>query len=169
MRSSVRWLACVVGEELGVDGLTAAEAFLHAMPELDTAFAEAPAKADFVSLIERGEIEQADVEILYLNAQLLNRFESGLEAGDRRIAPLAGLEKTLAIERHAAAHHDVACSGAEDFIRFLELGFQEQCFADETFHGGKETLGFVVGEVFWHRFENRQGRIQYRTAADETR
>src|SRR5437667_491680 len=54
-------VALMVVEEILVNGLTAAESFVHRVPERDTGFAEFPTKVDFHAAEQRGEIDQADI------------------------------------------------------------------------------------------------------------
>ena len=68
---SPRWLSTKVL----VDGPAAAEAFVDAVPVVDVGFVHAPAEIDFLAAEQRGEIDQAGVEILDQNAHLFDAFD----------------------------------------------------------------------------------------------
>src|SRR5215471_1571050 len=78
-----------------IDGLASSEAFLHSMPVSDRLFPELPAEQDGLTLYLTWEIQQADAQIFYLNA-------NGVDFGKGVFGALFGLGSLgfAAGERH---------------------------------------------------------------------
>src|SRR5690606_23431292 len=102
----------VVGQKLVIDALAAAEAFIHAMPELDMALAQTPAQINFSVVVERREIEQSDIKIFHDTTLLMNRLQGCAQLRSRLVAALPSAEQAVSIHGHAAPHCDVASSFA---------------------------------------------------------
>ena len=92
----------MVVKEILVDGLATAEAFIDTVPEDDAGFAEFPAEVDFDSAERRGEIDEADLDILDEAAGFLHCFDGGAELGCGVIAAGFILDSLLAIDYDAA-------------------------------------------------------------------
>src|SRR4029078_13126440 len=58
----------------------AGEAFFEAVPERDLVLADLPAEQHFLAVAQRGEVEETAVQVLHLDAELLELLDA---AGDR--------------------------------------------------------------------------------------
>src|SRR5437588_9250421 len=56
--------------------LPAGEAFLEAVPVADLVLAELPAEEHLLAVPQRGEVDEAGVEVLHLHPELLDRVDS---------------------------------------------------------------------------------------------
>src|ERR1035441_7372845 len=63
----------MVIDKVLVDGLAAAEAFVHAVPEGNAALAKLPAQVDLRAPEQGWEIDQADIQILHQAARFQHR------------------------------------------------------------------------------------------------
>ena len=63
-----------------IDGLAAAKALVHAVPESDARLAELPAQINFFAVELSGEVDQADVQVLYYASILVDFLEQFLHA-----------------------------------------------------------------------------------------
>src|SRR5579859_3696247 len=114
----------MVVEKILVDGLAASKALIDAVPERDIRFAELPAKIDLYAAEERGEVDQADVEVLDKTpdfADLSHRLPQALGCGLTAL-PHAG--EGVAIQVYTAQHHDTLRRGTKFRIGILVLSFR---------------------------------------------
>src|SRR5713226_10581995 len=81
------WLLSLVpAQDALVDGLTAFEAFFHAMPELDLLFSVFPAQQHNLVLHHAGEIQKPNIEIFDLHANSINFCQRILDVLERLVA-----------------------------------------------------------------------------------
>ena len=59
-----------------VERLAAGESFINTVPEGDVIFAELPAQVYLFSVEQAGKIHQADVEVFYQDAGVLNAVDT---------------------------------------------------------------------------------------------
>src|SRR5579871_82953 len=89
---SISWpLFAMMVDELAIDGLAAAEAFLT-VPIFDGGLAQLPAEIYFPPAKARGKVHQAGLDVLNLYAHAHNRFHRLPQAFGGAVAPLTNLE-----------------------------------------------------------------------------
>src|ERR1039458_2996361 len=92
-------VAAMVVAKILVDGFAAAKSFFHAVPELDLRLAQLPAQVNFFAAQLRREIDQPDIQILHHAADGLHLLDGAAQAGGRGIAPLARLDRLVAVHQ----------------------------------------------------------------------
>jgi hypothetical protein len=104
----------------GLQRFPSCEALVDAVPERDLGLADLPAEEDVCAVALRGEVEQALVEILHLDASLVD-LPNALDEAVRRPHHLVGRHTNLARRDVAAVAGD-----PRDELRLSPLRFDER-------------------------------------------
>jgi len=132
--------------DAGVDGLTAGEAFVGAVPVGDGFFAQLPAEKNDLAFDFAGKIEQADAEIFDLHAD-------GIDFGERIAHALLGLGALgfaagdgNDVDEGAAVEKDAVVGGLHLGLNFVHQLFAGDGAAQKRFEHREQRLGFVESE-----------------------
>ena len=123
---------------------------MNAVPVGDIGFVHAPAEIDFFAPVKRGEIEQADIEVLDDHARFFHFFERVFERVGVGIALRFPGFGNGGVDAHAALHEDALAQIVEVLFSLLIAAFGLDGFTDQAAHGGEQGTGFGEREVAWH-------------------
>src|ERR1022692_2955074 len=147
---SLRAVALMVIEKVLVDGLTTAEAFVHAMPEGNAALAKFPAQVDLHAAEQGREVHQADIQIFHQATRFQNRLNAFAQARGRVVAARPGFERTVPVHDHAAHHHHVLAEFANHPFGILVFSLRIERLTEQPVHLGNQALGFHQRKAFGH-------------------
>src|SRR5579863_7202041 len=156
------------GEKIVVNRLAPAKSFLGAVPETDAILPEFPAQTHFLPAIEGKKIDQPDVEILDLCADVLDAIQCVLERGGAGVAAGACGQISAAIDASPPGHADVFDAAVELIIGLLKLNAVKECVAESPLDLGQQAFGFGQREVTGHTLVGGSIRVQ-RTSRLEPR
>ena len=140
----------MVGKELAVDGPAASVTILDVMPEVDSCFAEVPAKIHFFSVIQRGEVQQAFFRVLKLATRGCNLFDGTLQRFDRGLLSISEGNYLISGRHHPARDLNPLIDAIQLCFRLIVLLFQRDDFPQFLFNFGQHRLCFDKGEVSRH-------------------
>jgi len=123
-----------------IDWFASAKAFLDAMPKLDAALAELPAKVDFLTVEERREIDQTHIQILHQASIFVDFFDGMLEVPGAGIAPMLAVEQLGVVHHDTALQHDSPLKLLALGLRLLVFGLERDGFANSRLNLGKQVL-----------------------------
>lgn len=107
-----------------IDGLAAAKALVYAVPESDARLAEFPAQINFFAVELSGEVDQADVQVLYYASIVVDFLEQFLQVQRNVFAPLPLLPHFGMIHQHASEHRDAVGKVLPVGLCLLVFGFE---------------------------------------------
>src|SRR5437660_3467484 len=102
----LRRVAAVMVQKIPIDRFAAAEAFIHAVPILNRAFAKLPAEVHFAAAKDGGKIDQADVQIFDDAAYFLYLLDRVTQLRRGLVTPGARGYGLGAVHQHAAGRHN---------------------------------------------------------------
>ena len=133
-----------------IDGLAATKAFVHAVPEPDAGLAELPAETNFLAMELRGEVDQADVQVLYYASIIVDFLEQFLQVKRDILAPVPLLPHFGMIHQHASEHRDAVGKVLPPFLSLLVFGFERDRVTNCGLHLRKQLFGLLKGEEPGH-------------------
>ncbi len=137
-------------EKFSIDWFAPAKALLNAMPKLDAALAELPAKINFLAVEERWKIDQADIQILHQTSIFVDFFDGFLELACAGIAPVLAVKQLGVIYHHAALQHDSPLKLLALGFSLLVFGLECDGFANSRLNLGKQMLRLFEREESGH-------------------
>jgi hypothetical protein len=143
-------------QKILVDRLAAPKSFFETMPEVNPGFAELPAKAHVLILEAGQEVNQPNVQVFDLRAEVLDLFEGFLQSGGAGIA--AGPEGEMTAGVHLCAAGDSnALRGLLQFaMGALSFSFVKQRVAKGTLDLRQKPFGLGQGEVARHSLQCKE-------------
>src|SRR5580765_6484072 len=146
---SRRCQLCMCGVLFGIESLASCEPFFQPVPERNLVLAESPAEEDLLTFAERGEVDEAGIEVLDDCASLVDRVHA---AGD-----LDPLRPVGFLELAELARVDAAAVAGDPLRAFLSLGLKALLLApvrhellDERANLCELLVGFPGREAAWH-------------------
>ena len=149
--AGARLCAAVTGQEIGINGFAASEAFLGAVPEADAVFAEHPTEVDFVTIQERGEVEETTVEVVDDTAARVDRVNFVFALGGAGSATILEGDDATEVDEGSAVLGDAAAEIVEVVFGGDEVRFEAQEVFQMGPQGGEEGFGLGEREVAGHR------------------
>jgi len=126
-----------------IDGLAAAKALVHAVPESDARLAELPAQINFFAVELSGEVDQADVQVLYYASILVDFLEQFLQVKRNVLALLPLLPHFGMIHQHASEHRDAVRKVLPVGLSLLVFGFERDRVPNRRLHVRKQLFGLL--------------------------
>ena len=126
-----------------IDGFAAAKALVHAVPESDAGLAEFPAQIDFFAVELSGEVDQADVQVLYYAPIVVDFLEQFLQV-QRHVFSLLPLRPHFGmIHQNASEHRDAVGKVLPVGLSLLVFGFERYRVPNRRLHLGKQLFGLL--------------------------
>src|SRR5579862_5556667 len=143
---SVGQLATMTFQKSGIDGLTAPEPLVYAVPEFYACLAQLPAEINLLALKHAGEVNEPDIQILYQAAELVNLLD-GLFKGGRSLFPvLFLLQHPGAIHSHAAHYGQPLGEILPLLFGSLVAAFQGNNLLNRRRYAGQQFFGLLESE-----------------------
>ena len=143
-------------QKLLVDGFAAPKSLLDTMPEMDAGFAELPAQADVLILETGQEVDQSDIQVFDLRAEVFDLLECFFQCGGAGITACSKGEMAAGIDVRATGGAN-ALRGLFEFpMGALGFGFMKQRVAQGTLDFRQEPFGLGQGEVARHSLQCKE-------------
>jgi len=129
-----------------VDRLAASEALFGSVPMGDGRLAQFPAEQDDLIVDLAGEIEEADVDVLDLNADGIDLVEGVADALDGFLALGATQSDLLDLDESAAGKKDALVKLGKFAVDFLDELLAIDGLAKQALENGQQRVGFLETE-----------------------
>jgi hypothetical protein len=126
------------------------KSLVDAMPEAYARFAELPAQAYVAILKAAQEVDEPDVQVLDLSADLVDLFHGGLESGCARIAASPHCLNLTVVYAHTTRHSNPLGSLLQLLVSLQRFRFIEEGIAQKSLDLRKKALGLRQCEVTGH-------------------
>ena len=133
-----------------IDWFAPLKSFVDAVPEAYARFAQLPAQAHVAILKAAHEVDEPDVQVLYLGADLVNLFHGGFESGCARIAAGPHRLNLAVVDAHPSRHPNPLGGLLQLVVSFKRFRFIEESIAQKSLDLGKKALGLRQCEVTGH-------------------
>ena len=124
----------MVFQKFLIDGLAAAKALVNAVPESDARLAQLPAQVNFLAVELSGEVDQADIQVLYYASILVDFLEQFFQVKRNVLAPLPSLPHFGMIHQHASEHRDAMGKVLPLGLSLLVFGFERDRVPNRRLH-----------------------------------